>query len=276
MSISFASEVEALSIGPQLAANRARRPQNSPRWTSDQRADGADGEAVRLSATDKRQAQIRGLDQATRSVQEGLSLLQYAGGTLREQQAMIQRLRELAIQAASDSLNAADRIRLQMEAVQIRVKLNQMAHQSQFYDQPLLDTARTLTLPSGPGVDDALEVTIGESTQESLGLEDLDLSTPQGARAALARVDTAQAQVSEQQATLGTAQEQLESAVTHLARERAQARSSGNHIRDTEMALEMVAQSRQQALDQAGVAAQAQAHIRPEAYLALLQAAALA
>jgi len=276
MFISFASEVEALALRPQLAPNRARPSQTIPRWPPGQRAEAEGRESVSLSAIQGRQAQIRGLDQATRSAQEGLSQLQSASGTLREQQVMLQRLRELAIQAAADSLTTADRIKLQMEAVQIRVKLNQMAQQAQFHDQPLLDTARTLQLRSGPGVDDLIEVPMAESTAESLGLANLDLGTPAGSLAALDQVDTAQAQVADQQATLGAAQEQLASAATRLAQASTQARGPGARIQDAEMALETVALSRQQALGQTGVAAQAQAHIGPEAYLALFQATALA
>ena len=252
--------------------------------SSGERINRAGDDASGLAVSEKMRSQIRGLNQASRNIQNGISFIQTTEGYLQETTDILQRIRELAVQSANGIYSDEDRMQIQVEVSQLVAEVDRIASQAQFNGMNMLTGRFALEGDSimqfqiGANVDQNTRVYIGTMTAQSLGLkgvqgsdEQISISSPDQANLVLATVDSALKTVNKQRADLGAYQNRFEIAAKgiNVAAENTQAAES--RIRDTDMASQMVEFTRDQILTQAGTAMLAQANAQSQNVLALLQ-----
>ena len=252
--------------------------------SSGERINRAGDDASGLAVSEKMRSQIRGLNQASRNIQNGVSFIQTTEGYLQETTDILQRIRELAVQSANGIYSDEDRMQIQVEVSQLVAEVDRIASQAQFNGMNMLTGRFALEGDSimqfqiGANVDQNTRVYIGTMTAQSLGLkgvqgsdEQISISSPDQANLVLATVDSALKTVNKQRADLGAYQNRFEIAAKgiNVAAENTQAAES--RIRDTDMASQMVEFTRDQILTQAGTAMLAQANAQSQNVLALLQ-----
>ena len=257
---------------------------NIEKLSSGQRINKAGDDASGLAVSEKMRSQIRGLNQANRNIQNGVSFIQATEGYLQETTDILQRIRELAVQSANGIYSDEDRMQIQVEVSQLVAEVDRIASQAQFNGMNMLtgslgqNSDRIMQFQIGANVDQNERVYIGTMTAQSLGLkgaqgaeEGIGIATPDTANMAIATVDEALKNVSKQRADLGAYQNRFEMAANgiNVAAENLQAAES--RIRDTDMASEMVEYTKNQILTQSGTAMLAQANSQSQNVLALLR-----
>ena len=266
-----------------LAISNDSIMKNMEKLSSGERINRAGDDASGLAVSEKMRSQIRGLNQASRNIQNGVSFIQTTEGYLNETTDILQRVRELAVQSANGIYSDEDRMQIQVEVSQLVAEVDRIASQAQFNGMNML-TGRfalggdVMQFHIGANVDQNTRVYIGTMTATSLGLkgaqggdEQISISSPDEANLTLAAVDEALKNVTKQRADLGAYQNRFELAAKgiNIAAENTQAAES--RIRDTDMASEMVEYTKNQILTQAGTAMLAQANSQSQTVLALLQ-----
>jgi flagellin len=257
---------------------------NMEKLSSGERINRAGDDASGLAVSEKMRSQIRGLNQASRNISNGVSFIQTTEGYLTETTDILQRVRELAVQSANGIYSDEDRMQIQVEVSQLVAEVDRIASQAQFNGMNML-TGRfgqgsdaVMQFQIGANVDQNTRVFIGTMTATSLGLkgmqggdEQITISTPEDANMTLAAVDAALTTVTKQRADLGAYQNRFEMAArgVDVAAENTQAAES--RIRDTDMASEMVEFTKNQILTQAGTAMLAQSNSQTQTVLGLLQ-----
>ena len=257
---------------------------NMEKLSSGERINRAGDDASGLAVSEKMRSQIRGLNQASKNIQNGVSFIQTTEGYLNETTDILQRVRELAVQSANGIYSDEDRMQIQVEVPQLVAEVDRIASQAQFNGMNMLtgrfsqDGEGIMQFQIGANVDQNTRVFIGTMTATSLGLkgaqggeEQISISTPDEANMTLATIDEALKNVTKQRADLGAYQNRFEMAAKgiNIAAENTQAAES--RIRDTDMASEMVEFTKNQILTQAGTAMLAQANSQSQTVLALLQ-----
>ncbi len=235
-------------------------------------------DAAGLAISEKLRGQVRGLDAASGNAQNAVSLIQTAEGALNETTSILQRMRELAVQAGNDTNTASDRSKIDAELDQLTAEVTRIAGQTEFNTQKLIDgsqsTAATgLTFQIGANQNQVLFVTIGnmDGTAAGLNLATLSVVDATTSGASLATIDLAIEKVSSQRSALGAVQNRLEHTVKNLNVASENLAASESRIRDTDMAKEMMAFTRSQILSQAGTAMLAQANQSSQGVLSLLR-----
>lgn len=257
---------------------------NMEKLSSGERINRAGDDASGLAVSEKMRSQIRGLNQASKNIQNGVSFIQTTEGYLAETTDILQRVRELAVQAANGIYSDEDRMQIQVEVSQLIAEVDRIASVAQFNGMNML-TGRfavegdsTMQFQIGANMDQNARVYIGTMTASSLGLkgaqggdEQITINSPEEANMTLGAVDAALTQVNKQRADLGAYQNRFEMAAKgiNIAAENTQAAES--RIRDTDMASEMVEFTKNSILTQAGTAMLAQANNQSQTVLALLQ-----
>ena len=257
---------------------------NMEKLSSGERINRAGDDASGLAVSEKMRSQIRGLNQASKNIQNGVSFIQTTEGYLQETTDILQRVRELAVQSANGIYSDEDRMQIQVEVSQLVAEVDRIASQAQFNGMNML-TGRfaqegdsVMQFQIGANVDQNTRVFIGTMTATSLGLkgaqggdEQISISSPDEANLTLATIDEALKNVTKQRADLGAYQNRFEMAAKgiNIAAENTQA--SESRIRDTDMASEMVELTKNQILTQAGTAMLAQANSQSQSVLGLLQ-----
>ena len=257
---------------------------NMEKLSSGERINRAGDDASGLAVSEKMRSQIRGLNQASKNIQNGVSFIQTTEGYLTETTDILQRVRELAVQSANGIYSDEDRMQIQVEVSQLVAEVDRFASVAQFNGMNML-TGRfaqngdsTMQFQIGANMDQNARVYIGTMTASALGLkgaqggdEQISISTPDEANMTLAAVDAALTNVTKQRADLGAYQNRFEMAAkgVNIAAENTQAAES--RIRDTDMASEMVEFTKNSILTQAGTAMLAQANSQSQTVLSLLQ-----
>ncbi len=257
---------------------------NMEKLSSGERINRAGDDASGLAVSEKMRSQIRGLNQASKNIQNGVSFIQTTEGYLQETTDILQRVRELAVQSANGIYSDEDRMQIQVEVSQLVAEVDRIASQAQFNGMNML-TGRfaqegdsVMQFQIGANVDQNTRVFIGTMTATALGLkgaqggdEQISISSPDEANLTLATIDEALKNVTKQRADLGAYQNRFEMAAKgiNIAAENTQA--SESRIRDTDMASEMVEFTKNQILTQAGTAMLAQANSQSQSVLGLLQ-----
>ncbi|HPT66499.1 MAG TPA: flagellin [Bacillota bacterium] len=267
------------------------------RLSSGLRINRAADDAAGLAISEKMRGQIRGLKQAARNAQDGISLIQTAEGALNETHAIVQRMRELAVEAANDTLTDDDRKEIQKEINQLTQEVDRIAKTTEFNTKKLLRGTTdasgnyaggtlTLTMHIGANKGQTMTVTIGNMDTGTLKIgltsggsvvgagtdayKGLDVSTQSGANKAIETYDKALSTISSERAKLGAYQNRLEHTISNLDTARENLSASESRIRDVDMAEQMANFSRAQILMQASTAMMAQANAKPQAVLQLL------
>ncbi len=257
---------------------------NMEKLSSGERINRAGDDASGLAVSEKMRSQIRGLNQASKNINNGISFIQTTEGYLNETTDVLQRIRELAVQSANGIYSDEDRMQIQVEVSQLVAEVDRVASQAQFNGMNMLtgrfssSADEIMQFQIGANVDQNTRVYIGTMTAQALGLvgaqgtdEKISIASPDEANMVLATVDEALKNVNKQRADLGAYQNRFEMAAkgVNIAAENTQA--SESRIRDTEMASEMVEFTKNQILTQAGTAMLAQSNSQSQTVLALLQ-----
>ena len=244
------------------------------RLSSGLRITRASDDAAGLAISERMRADIRSLQQAQRNGLDGVSMLQVGEGALNEVNGILVRLRELAIQSSNGTLGAGERATLNTEFSLLVEEIDRIAAVTEFNGTALLDGTLT-AVDFQVGIDntanDRITVTGVDATATSLGVSALGVDTQSGAQAALSALDTAIDNVSTLRAQFGTAQNRLESTIRSIAVAVENTAAAESRIRDVDVASETANLTRNQVLQQAGIAVLAQANVSSQNALALLQ-----
>src|SRR5690606_2378367 len=222
--------------------------------------------------SEKMRAQIRGLEMATKNAQDGISLIQTDEGELTETHAILQRMRELAVQAANDTNTDDDRTALQNEIKELIAEIDRIASDTEFNTQTLLDgdfTGKIFHIGANEGQN--ITVDINSMAASALGVDGVDISDQAGADSAITIIDNAISTVSEERAKLGAIQNRLEHTINNLGASAENLTAAESRIRDTDMAKEMMNFTKNSILTQAAQAMLAQANQVPQGVLQLLR-----
>ncbi|MDE7227154.1 MAG: flagellin [Treponemataceae bacterium] len=259
---------------------------NIEKLSSGQRINRASDDASGLAVSEKMRSQIRGLNQANRNIQNGVSFIQSTEGYLQETTDILQRVRELAVQSANGIYSDEDRMQIQVEVSQLVAEVDRVASQAQFNGMNMLTgafaqesvTGRIMQFQIGANVDQNARVYIGTMTAQALGLkgaqgndEQIGIGTPDSANAAIATIDNALLTVSKQRADLGAYQNRFETAAQGVGVAAENLQAAESRIRDVDMASEMVEYTKNQILTQSGTAMLAQANSQSQNVLALMR-----
>ncbi|HHW23100.1 MAG TPA: flagellin Hag [Clostridiaceae bacterium] len=273
--------IASLNTYRQLTINNNAGSKSLEKLSSGYRINRAGDDAAGLAISEKMRGQIRGLNQAERNAQDAISLIQTAEGALNETHSILQRMRELAVQSASDTNTDDDRGELQKEIEQLAAEIDRISDNTEFNTKKLLNgkfstAACALKFQVGANKDQAVTLTIGNMNAETLavstsGTSPINLSTQASANVAIETIDKAIIKVSSERAKLGAIQNRLEHTINNLGTTAENLTASESRIRDVDMAKEMMEFTKNSILQQAATAMLAQANQQPQGVLQLLQ-----
>jgi len=266
--------ISALNTYRQLSFNNTQTAKNLEKLSSGYRINRAGDDAAGLAISEKMRGQIRGLEMATKNAQDGISLIQTAEGALNETHAILQRIRELAVQAANDTNTNNDRAELQKEVDQLLQEIDRIANTTQFNTKNLLDGSLSgsgLIFHIGANKDQNVTLKISSMKASGLGVGSIKIDSQSGANAAISTIDTAIDTVSSERAKLGAMQNRLEHTINNLGAAAENLTAAESRIRDVDMAKEMMEFTKNSILTQAAQAMLAQANQLPQGVLQLLR-----
>ena len=270
MALRIQNNIEAFGAHRRLVDNSDRMAKSMERLSSGFRINRGGDDAAGLGISERMRAQARGLGQAQRNIQDGISLVQTAEGNLNEVHAMLQRVRELAVQYKNGSLSETDQQAIQSEVTQLAAEIARIGSTAEFNGIKVLNSASTVTFQVGTGDRDqiaAATVSLGGA----IGTLYAQLLTGTNGSQDIAQIDSAINAVSAQRATLGGIQNRLEHSLAAAGAYQENLVAAESRIRDVDMAAEMVQYTKYSILAQAGQAMLAQANQAPSSVLSLLQ-----
>jgi flagellin len=230
--------------------------------------------AAGLTISEKMRGQIRGLEQASTNAQDGISLIQTAEGALNETQAILQRMRELAVQAANDTNVSADRDAIKKELDALSAEVDRIAKETEFNTMKLLSgTMKSKKLQVGANRSQIISFTISNMTASKIGVSTgkLKVASHGLATATISTIQGALDKVSTQRSALGALQNRLEHTIANADNTAENLQAAESRIRDVDMAKEMVKFAKDTILQQAAQAMLAQANQQTQGVLTLLQ-----
>jgi flagellin len=263
--------LSAMNTSRQLNLVTSDLSKSTEKLSSGYRINRAGDDAAGLSISEKMRSQIRGLNKASSNAEDGISLIQVAEGALNESHSILQRMNELATQAANDTNTDTDRQSIQAEMDQLASELNRISSTTQFNTQNLIDGSFTgKNLQVGSLCGQQIAISIGAMDASTLSVNTLSVDSFTSAGAAMSAVQVAIDRVSSQRSQLGALQNRLEHTINNLDTTSENTSSAESRIRDTDMADEMVAYSKNNILSQAGQSMLAQANQATQGVLSLL------
>ena len=278
--------MSAMFSNRTLGISNAQVRTDAEKLSSGEKINRAGDDASGLAVSEKLRSQIRGLNQANRNIENGVSFIQTTEGYLQESQDILQRIRELAVQSANGIYTDEDRMQIQVEVSSLVAEVDRIASQAQFNGMNMLTGAfaqdsasgRVMQFQVGANMDQNARVYIGTMTAQALGLkgtegtdEQISIATPETANMAIGTIDNALMTVSKQRADLGAYQNRFEMAAKGVAIAAENLQASESRIRDTDMASQMVEYTKNQILTQSGTAMLAQANSQSQNVLGLLR-----
>ena len=270
------TNMAALNAWRSLTVNTNAMTKSLEKLSSGYRVNRAADDAAGLAVSEKMRAQIRGLNMAIRNAQDGVSMIQTAEGGAQKIQDMLQRMRELAVQAANETLTDEDKAQLDKEFKQLQAEIDRTAQSTTFNTKPLINASATITIQVGPntvaGVD-SFSVSLFNMKTEDLGVDTgtVNILTASDATDAITQIDQALEKVSGYRADFGAVQNRLESAIETLQIQAENLTAAESRIRDVDMAKEMANFTKYQILQQASTAMLAHANMSTQAILTLLR-----
>jgi len=275
--------ISAMFANRTLSVHNQSVGNNIEKLSSGLRINKAVDDPSGLAVSEKLRSQIRGLNQAERNIQNGVSFIQTTESYLSETQDILHRLRELSVQSANGVYTDEDRIQIQVEVSQLVDEINRVASHAQFNGMNMLTGAftegsdRVMQFQVGANMDQSERIYIGTMTAEALGIqgtqgatETVSISTPEQANRTVSVLDTALQVVSKQRADLGAYQNRFEMASVGIASAAENLQAAESRIRDVNMAAEMADYVKNQILVQSSTAMLAQANTQPQSVLQLL------
>jgi flagellin len=270
MSLRIQNNVEAFNAHRNLSWTEGSLARSMERLSSGYRINRAADDAAGLAISERLRGQINGLEQAQRNVQDAVSLVQTAEGSLTEVHAMLQRVRELAVQYKNGSLSTADRTAIQSEVNQLQSEIERIGQSSEFNGIKLLNATSTMSFQVGAKDGETITVsTISLGSASGVGVSYFTLSSVSNTD--IAEIDTALDNVSATRAQFGAVQNRLEYTLQNAAIYQENLTASESRIRDVDMAAEMVNFTKLQILQNAGTSMLAQANQSSQGVLSLLR-----
>ena len=271
--------LQAANTNRQLGITTSAQAKSTEKLSSGYRINRAADDAAGLSISEKMRSQIRGLNKASSNAQDGVSLVQTAEGALNETHSILQRMNELATQAANDTNTSVDRDAIKDELVQLTSEIDRIKSTTQFNTMNLLDGSfsaadKKMKLQVGALSGQVIDFNIKTMGATAIGLDktaDICVSSFTKAGSYMKKVQTAIENVSKQRSALGAIQNRLEHTIANLDTTSENTQSAESRIRDTDMASEMVTYSKNNILAQAGQSMLAQANQSTQGVLSLLQ-----
>jgi len=248
---------------------------NIERLSSGLRINRAGDDASGSSLSSKLTSDTRGLKMASRNSNDAISLIQTAEGAMGEVNGLLQRMRELAVQSANGgTLTSSERVYIDQEFQLLESEINRIVGVTEFNGNKLIDGTQSSGIDFQVGMnnttDDRIQISIADSDSTALGLNDDVLTSQTGAQQAINALDTAIQSVATSRATLGTTQNRLTVTLTNLANMHENLSAANSRIKDVDVAEESAGMTRNQILQQAGVAVLAQANSLPQSALSLI------
>jgi flagellin len=267
VSLRIQNNVEAFNAHRNLQAISEKVSQSMERLSSGYRINRAADDAAGLAISEKMRAQIRGLGQDQRNIQDGVSLVQTAEGALSTVHDMLQRVRELAVQFKNGSLSASNQSAIQSEVYQLASEIERIGNSTKFNGISLLNNTNTVTFQ------------VGANDGEQIGIAMISLGSAVGTNyfaltstgtTDISEIDTAIDNVSSQRAALGAVQNRLQYSLDNVGIYQENLVAAESRIRDVDMAEETVNLTKNQILAQAGTAMLSQANQSGQSVLSLL------
>ena len=269
--------LQAANTNRQLGITTSAQAKSTEKLSSGYKINRAADDAAGLSISEKMRSQIRGLDKASSNAQDGVSLVQTAEGALNETHSILQRMNELATQAANGTNTSVDRSAIRAELDQLTSEINRIQSTTQFNTMNLLDgtfsgATNQMKLQVGALSGQSIDFSIANMCATKIGLKTtLSVSTFTKAGSYMKSVQDAIEVVSKQRSAMGAIQNRLEHTIANLDTTSENTQSAESRIRDTDMASEMVTYSKNNILAQAGQSMLAQANQSTQGVLSLLQ-----
>jgi flagellin len=271
MAITINTNVASLNAQRNLNNSQVALNKAMQRLSSGLRINSAKDDAAGLAISDRMTSQIRGLNQAARNANDGISLAQTAEGALQETN-ILQRMRELAVQSANDTNSDSDRDSLQAEVTQLIAEVDRIATTTQFNGKNLLDgTLADATFQVGANEGQTISFSIASAAALDLGVDLVGITDVDGASAAIGNLDTALETVDTIRGGLGAIQNRFESTIANLSNVSENLSAARSRILDADIAQETSAMIKNNILQQAGVSILVQANQAPQVALSLLQ-----
>lgn len=277
--------MSAMYSNRELASRNVETSKNIEKLSSGLRVNRAGDDASGLAVSEKLRSQIRGLNQAQRNIENGISFIQTTEGYLQETQDIMHRIRELAVQSANGIYTQEDRLQIQVEVSQLVDEVNRIASHAQFNGMNILTGAfareaaggMVMQFQVGANMDQSKQMFIGTMTAQALGIQSaqgqqgiISISTVESANMAIGMVDSALKTINKQRADLGAYQNRFEMASKGVAIAAENLQASESRIRDVDMASEMVNFVKNQILSQSNTAMLAQANMKTQSVMQLL------
>ena len=276
MGLSVYNNVEASNAHRLLTNTNSAVSKSIERLSSGLRINRGADDAAGLAVSESMRSQIRGMNVAQRNAQDGVSMVQVADGALGTVGDMLQRVRDLAVQASNGTLTDAQRKNLDIEVQQILSEVGKTGTDTEFNGVKILagsvaTAASAVTLQVGANASQNIAFTIGTVSASDLGISGIAVSSAASASAAIASLDAAINTVTTARANLGAIQNRLESTINRLGVTAENVQAAESRIRDADMAQEMIQFTKNQILQQSGTAMLAQANQAPQSILSLLR-----
>jgi flagellin len=281
MALVVNTNIPSLNAQRNLSQSQRDLHQAMQRLSSGLRINSAKDDAAGLAISDRMTSQIRGLNQAARNAMDGISLSQTAEGALQETTNMLQRMRELAVQAANDTNTAQDRGSLDAEFQSLIEEIDRIATSTAFNGKTILtgsyaNVGSGFIFHVGANADQVISITIAGASAGALGsgaatVDTLNISTLANANSAIGILDAAISDIDVMRGDLGAAQNRMESTISNLKNVAENLSAARSRILDADVAQETAEMTKNNILQQAGVAILGQANQTPQLALSLLQ-----
>jgi flagellin len=282
MALTINTNVQSLNAQRNLSKSQASLANSMQRLSSGLRINSAKDDAAGLAISDRMSAQIRGMNQAVRNANDGISFSQTAEGALGEMTNILQRMRELSVQSANGTNSTEDRTALNAEFTELKDEIERISTDTKFNGQVLLkggfSGSGAAKFQIGANAGEQISVAITKIDKTTLGgsvaakkLSTMTISTAAGASQAMANLDVALSQVDSVRGNLGAKQNRLESTIANLSNVSENLSAARSRIVDADIATETSEMTKMNILQQAGVSILAQANQSSQLALSLLQ-----
>lgn len=266
--------MNAIHSNRMVNINFGNQSQSIEKLTSGLKTVRASDDAAGLAISEKMRGQIKGLEQASRNAQDSISLIQTAEGALQETHAILQRMRELSVQAANDTNVDSDRSAIQLELKQLENEINRISSQTDFNTQAIIDGAFTnKSFQIGANRDQIITLSVNVMGSQFLGINNIwqNVGKASDATAAISTINFAIQTVSAERSKLGAYQNRLEHSIKNIDVSHENMQASESRIRDLDIAREMMNYSKNNILTQASQSMLTQANQQPETVLSLIK-----
>jgi flagellin len=274
MSLRINQNISAMNTHRQLVQTDRQLSSSLERLSSGLRINRAADDSAGLAISQRLRSQVGGLEMASQNAEQAKNMVQTAEGYLNEIHNMLGRMRELAVQSASDTVDDTNRSSLQAEFNELRSEIDRIASSSEYNNSPLLDgtfTSKQFQVGANGETDNTITFSIDGVASTDMSIDSTDISTRAGAVSAMGELTTAIDYVSDVRSNLGTIQNRLAYTVASVDNTAENLASSESTIRDLDISAEISDFTKSQILVQAGMAMLAQANAAPQNVLALFR-----